>query len=96
MMNHTNTSAAFEMLDYHKDGVKAVDLGVIGETQYALDFLGGMAANVWRRSADSVGTYGGWRFECSSAHPIRFRATWPYMEQLATAIEAAITVHTAR
>ena len=56
-------------LDYYKDGINAVDLGVIGECQYALDFMGQMAANVWRRKASEVGTYGGWRWECGSSHP---------------------------
>lgn len=80
-----------------KDGVNATDLGIIGSWQYALSFLGGAAAGVYRRRADEAGSYGGWRFECSSGHPQKYAAknvaTWQggrTLAELAERIEAAI------
>jgi hypothetical protein len=64
-------------LTLNQDGVEAVDLGVVGECQYALG-----SASVWRRKACEVGTYGGWRWECDRTHPAR-HASVPLMAELA-------------
>ena len=61
-------------LDMTRDGVEAIDLGVIGEWQYA---LGTTRPDVWRRKASEVGTYGGWRWECLSLHAVQFAAVNP-------------------
>lgn len=57
------------VLDYYRDGINAINLGVIGECQYALAYVGKLKSDVFRRKASEVGTYGGWRWECSSTHP---------------------------
>ena len=70
------------------DGVNAVDLGVVGPWQYALSFVGPVtAAEVWRRAAGDVGTYGGWRWEMPSTLPGRYPAMYG---DLGARIEAAI------
>jgi hypothetical protein len=76
-------------LDYMRDGLSGADLGVVGECQYALSFVGRLAADVWRRPASQVGTYGGWRWECASSHPARFPGV-PLMVELAGRIESAM------
>ena len=75
------------------DGVNAVDLGIVGSFQYAVDFMGtATAASVWRRAAAERGTYGGWRYECSSAHPCRYPGAHPGFAELSQRIGQAITV----
>jgi hypothetical protein len=54
-------------LRQHVDGIEGIDLGVIGESQYAL-----ASGEVYRRKASEVGTYGGWRWECSADHPRQY------------------------
>lgn len=62
-----------------RDGVNAIDLGVIGNWQYAVDIMdrwpGGsklatpMLGSLWRRKASEQGTYGGWRWESTAGQP---------------------------
>ncbi len=73
------------MLDYSKDGIAAIDLGVIGESQFALSVIGRTKADVWRRKASEVGTYGGWRWECGSHHAVQYAAINP---ELAEAVKS--------
>ena len=59
-----------------RDGINAIDLGVVGECQYAVSVLpvgdSGILADIFRRNASYVGTYGGWRWECGSRHPEQY------------------------
>lgn len=78
-------------LTMHIDGVTGISLGVMGELEYALDFVpeGLVACNIYQRSADQEGTYGGWRFAFASSHPKAFKSL-PYMLELAERVETAI------
>jgi hypothetical protein len=80
---------AMTRLTMKDDGVNAIDLGVIGPWQYAVDFMGTTAANVWRRTAAEAGTYGGWRFECGSHVPGQYRQL-PEFVALACRLDDAI------
>ena len=42
---------------------EAVSLGVIGAWEFAY-----ANANIWRRAASDLGSYGGWRWECTLTH----------------------------
>jgi hypothetical protein len=53
-----------KLLTMLKDGVDGRDLGVIGASQYAITDAG----DIMRRRAADLGTYGGWRWECSATH----------------------------
>lgn len=52
-----------------KDGLDGVDLGTIGEAQYAL----GADGEVYRRRGDEAGTYGGWRWQFKASHAAQYR-----------------------
>ncbi len=80
---------AFVSLTEAKDGKDALDLGVIGEAQYALVLVSG---NIYRRPASHVGTYGGWRWEDSADHVVSYREAFP---ELARRVEAAARATTA-
>lgn len=71
------------------DGINGADLGVLGECQYAVGIMpDGDMPSVYRRRASDVGTYGGWRWECSTLHPFQnLRA--PLMAELAERLTAA-------
>lgn len=52
-----------------RDGMDGVDLGAIGEAQYAL----GADGEVYRRRGDEAGTYGGWRWQFKASHAAQYR-----------------------
>jgi hypothetical protein len=60
-------------LTQNKDGLQGISLGVVSGFQYALSDSG----QVFRRSASSEGTYGGWRWECEEAHMRQYAAIYP-------------------
>lgn len=60
-------------LSLYRDGLVGIDLGVFGECQYAITFDGQMM----RRKASEFGTYGGWRWECSSGHVVSATTVYP-------------------
>jgi hypothetical protein len=67
-----------------RDGLNAIDLGILGDAQYAVNIVGPHTfADIWQRPAAHVGTYGGWRWECSSKHPETFAAALPWCAELA-------------
>ena len=68
-------------LTIFRDGIAGRDLGIIGECQYALADDG----QVYRRRADEAGSYGGWRWECSSYHPALIVSD-PMMAKIAAAL----------
>ena len=68
-------------LTIFSDGIAGRDLGIIGECQYALADDG----QVYRRRAGEAGSYGGWRWECSGAHPARLVSD-PMMAKIAAAL----------
>lgn len=64
-------------LEQHKDGIEGTDLGVIGDAQYMISDM----LQVYRRPASHIGTYGGWRWECSDIHPAQY-SSLPIMREM--------------
>lgn len=83
-MKTVGRGARLEMM---RDGLDGIDLGVIGLFQYALVRLT-HRAEVYRRRASEVGTYGGWRWECNADHPARCFAS-EFTSELAARIREA-------
>lgn len=64
-------------------GIEGRLLGIVGACEYALASDG----QIYRRRADEAGTYGGWRWECATAHP--GQSADPIMAELAALIAGA-------
>lgn len=64
---------SFAPLENAKDGVDAVDNVIADGWQFAITRGG----DVMRRPAAEAGRYGGWRYECSVAHCVRFPLLFP-------------------
>ena len=54
------------------DGLNGLSFGVLGGSEWAVS-----GADLYRRPDAHVGTYGGWRWECSVEHARRFPALFP-------------------
>lgn len=86
-------------LSMSRDGIAGRDLGIVGAWQYAITFPSNQAGYVYtgeifRRRADEAGRYGGWRWECSAAHPGRLPND-AHLAELASRVEIARDVERA-
>jgi hypothetical protein len=68
-------------LKQHIDGIEAVYLGQHGTFEYAVTEssarVTGTPGEVYRRPASHFGSYGGWRWEASVDHVLRYASQYP-------------------